>query len=63
MPAFSYDAIDASGAVSSGEIQAASRVEAYRLLRARGLQPSSLRDGGGTSTAAATQTRAKFSGR
>ncbi len=65
MPAFFYQALDHGGATVSGEIQAASRVEAYRLLRARGFQPSSVEEGGGKSSPATRgkSPRAEFSGR
>jgi type II secretory pathway component PulF len=51
MPTFQYNALDPGGAGVAGEIQAASRAEAYRMLRAKGLQPSSLGEEG-TATAA-----------
>lgn len=65
MPAFTYHALDHGGTTVSGEIQAASRVEAYRLLRARGFQPSSVEEGGGKSSPATRgkSPRAEFSGR
>jgi len=44
MPAFSYKAINAKGAVSEGQIDAADRGEALRLLDRKGLQPVSLRE-------------------
>lgn len=46
MPVFSYQALDSDNAPVTGEIQAASRVDAYRTLRARGLQPSAVREEG-----------------
>ncbi len=44
MPDFSYKASDASGSVSTGTMPAISRSDAYRLLRAKGLQPISVSD-------------------
>lgn len=44
MPAFSYKAINAKGAVSEGQIDAVDRGEALRLLDRKGLQPVSLRE-------------------
>jgi type II secretory pathway component PulF len=44
MPAFTYKALSTTGAVSSGEIDAADRTEALRLLDKRGLQPVVLRE-------------------
>lgn len=46
MPVFSYHAFDSENAAVSGEIQAASRVDAYRTLRARGLQPCAVQEEG-----------------
>jgi len=43
MPVFSYKALGNDGAVSKGEIDAADRGEALRLLERRGMQPVSLR--------------------
>lgn len=39
MPQFSYKALSANGAVSTGEIEASDRSEALRVLDKRGLQP------------------------
>ena len=44
MPAFTYKALSTTGAVSTGEIDAADRTEALRLLDKRGLQPVSLQE-------------------
>jgi type II secretory pathway component PulF len=44
MPVFSYKAVNSKGAVSQGEIDAADRGEALRLLDRKGLQPVSLRE-------------------
>ena len=43
MPVFSYKALGTDGAVSTGEIDAADRTEALRLLDRQGLQPVTLR--------------------
>jgi general secretion pathway protein F len=42
MPSFTYKALAASGAVSTGEIKAEDRSEALRILGKRGLQPVNL---------------------
>jgi type II secretory pathway component PulF len=44
MPLFSYKALSANGAVTTGEIDAADRPEALRLLDRKGLQPVNLRE-------------------
>lgn len=44
MAVFSYKAVNSKGAVSQGEIDAADRGEALRLLDRKGLQPVSLRE-------------------
>lgn len=68
MPAFTYQAIDMAGVSSSGEVQAPSRTEAYRILRARGLQPSVLQEAGAGSsrpsgTGGKVEKSSAFSGR
>lgn len=45
MPEFAYRAADAGGQVSAGRIEAASQLQAMRLLRERGLTPISFGDG------------------
>jgi type II secretory pathway component PulF len=52
MPLFAYKALAANGSVTTGEIDAADRPEALRLLDRKGLQPVNLKE-----TAAAVQTR------
>jgi general secretion pathway protein F len=52
MPVFAYKALSTNGSVTTGEIDAADRPEALRVLDKRGLQPVNLRE-----TAAAVQTR------
>ena len=63
MPAFSYHALDAAGSAVNGDIQAASRVEAYRVLRGRSLQPSSLAEKGAGPATRADANRPDFTGR
>lgn len=52
MPIFAYKALAANGSVTSGEIDAADRPEALRVLDRKGLQPVNLKE-----TAAATSVR------
>ena len=47
MPDFSYRASDPAGSMTSGTIVANSRSDAYRILRAKGLQPVSVSEAGG----------------
>jgi type II secretory pathway component PulF len=47
MPYFSYRSLDASGRSDSGRLEALSSADAYRKLRARGLQPSLVTEEGG----------------
>jgi type II secretory pathway component PulF len=47
MPLFAYKALAANGSVTTGEIDAADRPEALRLLDKRGLQPVNLRETSG----------------
>jgi type II secretory pathway component PulF len=49
MPLFHYQAFDSSHKEVTGSMEATSQSEAYRLLRARGLQPKSLRGEGDVS--------------
>ena len=42
MPAFSYKALGANGAIQTGQVDAGDRTEALRLLDRKGLQPVSL---------------------
>jgi len=44
MPVFAYKALASNGSVTSGEIDAADRPEALRLLDRKGLQPVNLRE-------------------
>lgn len=52
MPLFAYKALSANGSVTTGEIDAADRPEALRLLDRKGLQPVNLREAGGSAPAA-----------
>ena len=54
MPLFAYKALNAKGAVTNGELDAADRTEALRVLDRKGLQPVSLRE---SATAAAASVR------
>jgi general secretion pathway protein F len=54
MPLFAYKALNAKGALTSGEFDAADRTEALRVLDRKGLQPVSLIE---TATAAAASVR------
>ncbi|MEI6654383.1 MAG: type II secretion system F family protein [Verrucomicrobiota bacterium] len=54
MPLFAYKALNAKGAVTTGEFDAADRTEALRMLDRKGLQPVSLTE---TATAAAASVR------
>ena len=49
MPVFSYKALSASGGVQTGEVDAADRPEALRVLDRRGLQPVSLKESAASS--------------
>jgi type II secretory pathway component PulF len=44
MPVFSYKALGANGTITNGEVDAADRPEALKMLDRRGLQPVSLRE-------------------
>jgi len=50
MPEFTYKATDAGGTSAAGKISANSRGEAYRMLRERGLQPTSVAAADGSAT-------------
>ncbi len=55
MPEFSYKATEPDGGITSGTITAATRVEAYRILRGKGLQPVSVGESGTGPKKAATK--------
>jgi type II secretory pathway component PulF len=57
MPVFAYKALTTSGSVTTGEIDAADRPEALRMLDRRGLQPVNLRE-----TSAAVPVAARKAG-
>ena len=44
MAVFTYKALNSKGSVSQGEIDAADRTEALRLLDRKGLQPFSIKE-------------------
>ena len=44
MPVFAYKALASNGSVTTGEIDAADRPEALRLLDKKGLQPVNLKE-------------------
>jgi type II secretory pathway component PulF len=58
MPAFAYSAMDSSGAISRGEVEAKTRAEAYRKLVERKLRPVEITQPGDP----ATKTEATRSG-
>lgn len=47
MPVFAYKALNSNGSVTSGELDAADRPEALRMLDRKGLQPVNLRETAG----------------
>ena len=51
MPVFAYKALNAKGSVTSGELDAADRPEALRMLDRKGLQPVNLRETAGIAAA------------
>ncbi|WP_035615751.1 type II secretion system F family protein [Haloferula sp. BvORR071] len=53
MPIFAYKALSASGGVQTGEVDAADRPEALRVLDRRGLQPVSLKESASGTVSAA----------
>ena len=58
MPVFAYKALAANGSVTTGEIDAADRPEALRVLDKRGLQPVNLKESA-SAAAAPKKTAAK----
>lgn len=58
MPLFAYKALSSTGAVQTGEVDAADRPEALRVLDKRGLQPVSLKE---SSSATSAKPKAKES--
>ena len=59
MPLFAYKALSASGGVQTGEVDAADRPEALRLLDRRGLQPVSLKESAGSVAVAKPKAKDK----
>lgn len=59
MPNFSYKALTSSGAVTTGEIDAADRPEALRVLDKRGLQPVNLKEYSAATKSQAPVTRSR----
>ena len=59
MPLFAYKALSANGAVTTGEIDAADRPEALRVLDKKGLQPVNLKETAAASSAKKTTGSAK----
>lgn len=62
MPVFVYQALEAGGGKTSGEMEAASRQEAFGKLRKQGLQPFSLVPKGGAAQAPAAARPAASGG-
>ena len=59
MPLFAYKALNAKGAVTAGELDAADRTEALRVLDRKGLQPVSLRESATAGAASVRKPNAK----
>ena len=59
MPLFAYKALNAKGALSTGELDAADRTEALRVLDRKGLQPVSLKESATAAAAAVRKPNAK----
>ncbi len=59
MPLFAYKALSASGAVTTGEIDAADRPEALRVLDKKGLQPVNLKETAAAPKKSAANTKGK----
>ena len=57
MPLFAYKALSSSGGVQTGEVDAADRPEALRLLDKRGLQPVSLKEAAAKTAPAKKQAK------
>lgn len=58
MAVFTYKALNSKGAVSQGDIDAADRAEALRLLDRKGLQPVSIKEASAVNAATAKQSKA-----
>ncbi|MBU6170078.1 MAG: type II secretion system F family protein [Verrucomicrobia bacterium] len=59
MPVFAYKALNSKGSVTSGELDAADRPEALRILDRKGLQPVNLRETAGIVAAAGKGAKTK----
>ena len=59
MPVFAYKALNSKGSVTSGELDAADRPEALRMLDRKGLQPVNLRETAGIVAAAGKGAKPK----
>jgi len=59
MPVFSYKALNSSGGVATGELDAADRPDALRMLDKRGLQPVSLKESANGTVPSASKNKAK----
>lgn len=59
MPVFAYKALSANGSVTTGEIDAADRPEALRMLDKKGLQPVNLKESSSAGVPAAKKSNAK----
>ncbi len=59
MPLFAYKALAANGSVTTGEIDAADRPEALRMLDRKGLQPVNLKE---TAAAVPAAKKAQWQG-
>ncbi|MCX8497117.1 MAG: type II secretion system F family protein [Akkermansiaceae bacterium] len=59
MPIFAYKALAANGSVTSGEIDAADRPEALRILDRKGLQPVNLKETAATVSSKKPQPKSK----
>jgi type II secretory pathway component PulF len=58
MAVFSYKALNSKGAVSQGEIDAADRTDALRLLDRKGLQPVSIKEASAVNSASTKKPKA-----
>lgn len=59
MPVFSYKALNSSGGVATGELDAADRPDALRMLDKKGLQPVSLRENSAATVPSASKNKAR----
>ncbi len=59
MPLFAYKALNAKGAITFGDLDAADRTEALRVLDRKGLQPVSLRESATAGAASVRRPNAK----